>query len=758
MPTSIVPVELMQEPTATVALIPEPAATESRIITTEAMVEDIEIRLLESFPIQVHVVARGNLPDGCTEIAEVTEEREGNTFRVTITTSRPADKMCAQMLVPFEEVIRLDVVGLSAGMYTVDVNGVSDTFEFTMDNAMIEPAQSRGKYVPTFEESPCPFTVPKNAAVKCGFVVVPEDHAHPDSPTIRLAVAVVSDHSDEHQPDPVILLSGGPGEKVVANAPAIAQILASVYQHRDLIIFDQRGVGLSEPALECPEWEKVNFELLDEADPDAALRISFEAIMACRDRLVSEGRNLSAYNTAQNAADVNAIRIALGYDRVNLYGGSYGSLVAQATMRDYPEIIRSVVMNSVVPLERSIFVDTSTTVPNTFLQLVDACAEDDVCNSAYPDLQDVLFEVIDRLNAEPIPITVTNPLDGQSYAALLTGDAVRGNLSVALYTTQLLPAVPQAIYDVYNGDYLLMTQLSSARLALFGALSRGMTFSVVCTEDLIGRSPEELLEKRAAFPEQLVGDVDPEAIIEYGIFGICEHWPVEEAGSWIKEALISDIPTLLMMGELDHVAPPQFGRQVAENLSNSTFFEFPGVGHNVIVASECARSIAGDFVGDPTRVLDGSCIAEMQGVAFDVPGEAEELVLEPFTDAERGFSGLIPVGWQELQPANLARGSSALDQAYFVLEAQPGTAAELFANLAGQLGLDPELEPIAHAKAGNFAWDFYTFERRGNPVDLALTEDDQKAYFVFLMSPPDEHDTLYKQLFQPAVKAMASLR
>jgi len=749
--------EPTQQPTATAEPVLEPTAAEGPIITGEAMVGGIEILLLESFPIQVHVVAKGNLSDGCTEIAEVTEERERNTFRVIISTARPADKMCAQILVPFEEVIPLEVVGLPAGVYTVDVNGVSDTFEFTMDNAVIEPARSRGEYVPTFEEGPCPFAVPEDAAVECGFIVVPEDHSHPDGPTIRLAVAVVKDHSDEHQPDPVMLLSGGPGEKIMANAPAMAQILAAVYQHRDLIIFDQRGVGLSEPALECPEWEKMNFDLLDEADPNAALRISFEAVMACRDRLVRERHNLSAYNTAQNAADVNAIRIALGHDKVNLYGGSYGSMLAQATMRDHPEIIRSVVMNSVVPLEGSIFVDTSTTVPDTFLRLVNACAEDDACSSAYPDLQNVLFEVIDRLNAEPVPITVTNPLGGRSYAALLTGDAVRGNLSVALYTTQLLPAVPQAIYDVYNGDYALMTQLSSARLAFLGALSRGMTFSVVCAEDLIGRSPEELLEKRAAFPEQLVGDINPEAIIDYGIFSICEHWPVEEGSPWIKEPLVSDIPTLLMGGELDHVAPPQFGRQVAENLSNSTFFEFPGVGHNVIVASECARSIAGDFVEDPTVTPDAGCITEMRGVAFDVPGEAEELVLEPFTDVERGFSGLIPVGWQELQPANLARGGSALDQAYFVLEAQPGTAAELFASLAGQLGLDPELEPIGHATVGNFPWDFYTFERRGNPVDLALAEDSEKAYFVFLMSPPDEHDALYRQLFQPAVEAMASL-
>lgn len=147
----------------------------------------------------------------------------------------------------------------------------------------------------------------------------------------------------------------------------------------------------------------------------------------------------------------------------------------------------------------------------------------------------------------------------------------------------------------------------------------------------------------------------------------------------------------------------------------------------------------------------------MSGVAFDLPGEAPALVLEPFSDEERGFGGLVPAGWQELAPANLARGNSALDPAYFVLEATPGTAAELFAGLAGQLDLDPDLEPVATAEVGHFTWDFYAFERRGNPADLALAEDEEKAYFVFLLSPEDEHDVLYEQLFLPAVEAMAPL-
>jgi inhibitor of cysteine peptidase len=113
---------------------PMPGDQGGEVITGQARVEEIEILILESFPVQVNVVARGNLPDGCTTIDQTEEKREGNTFLVTITTVRPPDRACTEALVPFEEVISLDVAGLAAGTYTVDVNRVRDTFELAVDN------------------------------------------------------------------------------------------------------------------------------------------------------------------------------------------------------------------------------------------------------------------------------------------------------------------------------------------------------------------------------------------------------------------------------------------------------------------------------------------------------------------------------------------------------------------------------------------------------------------------------------------------
>jgi hypothetical protein len=327
----------------------------------------------------------------------------------------------------------------------------------------------------------------------------------------------------------------------------------------------------------------------------------------------------------------------------------------------------------------------------------------------------------------------------------------------ALYLTPLIPAVPQAIYDVFNGKYDLMTQLTSQKLLFYSAISRGMTYSVVCSEDLIGRTPDDLLDIELALPRQLRSDVEQELVIEYGIFGICENWPVEEADPSFKDPLLSDIPTLILEGELDPVTPPEYGRLVAGHLSNAYFFEFPGFGHAGESTSECALSITAAFINDPMTEPAATCMAEMPGLAFDVPSEAEELVLEPFTYQEHGFSGLVPAGWTESSPLNFKRGQSALDPTVFVQDALELSKDELLNLLSAQLGFDPLMESSATAQLGNFTWDFYEFVIRTYPVDLALSEEGGKSYFVLLISPEDEHEALHQQVFLPAVDALTPL-
>ncbi len=627
---------------------------------------------------------------------------------------------------------------------------------------MIAPAVAQTSFEPFFEETPCPFDLPgiveEGREVVCGYVHVLEDHADPGGPTIRLAVVIVKDDSVTHRADPLLVLSGGPGQKTVRQAYALAQVIRPSAPNRDVILFDQRGVGYSEPALECPEFVDAMFATLDEADPLVAGQARIDALVACGTRLAGEGINLAGYTTAQNAADVDDIRRALGYEVVNLYGGSYGSLLAQAAMRERPDGIRSVIMDSVVPIEKSLFVDTATSAANAILHLVDTCSADAVCNAAYPDLKGVLFETIDRLNADPVTVTVTNPLDGQKHEAILTGDSIRENLFRFLYAASIIPVLPQAVYDVHSGDYDLMTQLSGQGLALMDVLSMGMEISVLCTDDLIGRTPEEYVALLEGLPRQLAGSLDPETAARFTYFRLCDAWPVEEADPAVKAPLVSDIPTLVLAGEFDPITPPDYARLVASHLTNAYFWEFPGIGHGVVGSGHCAEAVVQAFLDDPATAPDARCVDTLPGIDFDVPEEAEAIVvMEPVTYAASGFQGVVPAGWEEPAPMNYKRGQNALDPTLFAQDAVPLSSVELRDLLAVQLGQGDMPDPMTTQALGAFTWMLYRFAIQTYTADLAIAESDKPAYFVLLVSSPDEHDALYEQVFLPAVAALRPL-
>lgn len=600
-----------------------------------------------------------------------------------------------------------------------------------------------------FEESPCPFQIPgghiEGETILCGYVVVPEDHAKPGGSTIRLATAIFKSHNQPGQPDPLIFLSGGPGEKTVAYVAPLAEHLSGFNQDRDLVFFDQRGVGLSEPALECPEFVDALFDILEEPVAEKAQRIIFESTLACKDRLVAEGTNLAAYTTAQNAADVEDIRVAMGYERVNLFGGSYGSLLAQVVMREHPDHIRSVIIDSTVPVGKSLLIDIPTTAVKAALHLMESCAADQACNTAYPDLENVLYDTVEQLNEQPIPVTLANPLDGQNHEALLSGEMVFGNLVFFLYQTPIIPTLPQAIYNVANGDYDLMIQLSSRKLAAYDALSRGMNLSVLCTEDLVGRTPEDYLEIRLQMPPALAGRADPEDFIEYGFFGICEHWPVEPADPAIKEPVTSEISTLVLGGEFDPVTPPEYGRLVAETLRNSYFYEFPSIGHSVAVADECAREITAAFLDAPMTEPDASCRERLK-IEFVLPIDFDHIPMEAVTIPEFGIQALVPEGWTQVKPE------------YYI---SPDTTIELVIKENTQE--DPQdflktwgaSEPMAELESHVLTWQLYESRLPDhNVAGYAATAPSAGGFFmVLIVTTPAQQEQLYDSVFIPILEA-----
>lgn len=473
------------------------------------------------------------------------------------------------------------------------------------------PTQSE---IAVYEVSECRFDVPRGQTVQCGFLSVPEDRRQTGGPTLRLHVAIFRSHSSNPAPDPIVYLEGGPGGKSLKAVPLIFnRRFAPFLADRDFIMFDQRGVGFSEPALDCPEAIEVVHDTLDQdLSFEETVALSAEAILACRDRLVREGVNLEAFTSAESAADLKDLRRALGYDEWNLYGISYGTRLALTAMRDFPEGIRSVILDSTVPLEVNLYTQLSPDADRAFDVLFNGCAVSPICNAAYPDLGVTFFEVVEQLNKAPVVNSITNPLTGETFDALTTGDDLVEVVFQSLYSTEIIPVLPQIIYDARRGRFGLLALLQGSFLADLEFISHGMHLSVQCGEEIPFTTIEEIAASSEAYPE-FQGNFDSTSI-----FDLCQSWGARRADPVENQPVRSDIPTLVLAGEYDPITPPAWGQLAAENLSNSFYFEFPGVGHGASLGSSCALSVVSAFLDTPGSEPDASCIAGMGGPAFVV--------------------------------------------------------------------------------------------------------------------------------------------
>jgi pimeloyl-ACP methyl ester carboxylesterase len=255
-------------------------------------------------------------------------------------------------------------------------------------------AQTAEGLVPRFEPARCPKLPGAEEVTKasCGYLVVLEDRNRPTGRTIRLMVAKYPARSTEKQADPVVYLAGGPGD--IAPLDVNGLIAADFIRDRDIYVVSQRGTMFSEPALTCASIDNFARELLGlRFYSQATKRAHLAATEACHRELAATGADLSVYNSTESAADFADLRKVFGYETWNVYGMSYGSYLAQTLMRDHPEGIRSVVLDSVLP--------TTYTVPpnwwNTragFDNLFQACAAEPACNAAHPHLEETFTGLV----------------------------------------------------------------------------------------------------------------------------------------------------------------------------------------------------------------------------------------------------------------------------------------------------------------------------------------------------------------------------
>lgn len=610
-------------------------------------------------------------------------------------------------------------------------------------------------YTPVFEQDTCRFAEPRGREITCGFVTVPENREDPGGNRVRIAVAVVKAEVGPTADDPIFYLDGGPGgESIEPLEFTFDQVFEPFAQTRDLVFFDQRGIGLSEPSLDCVEDLDLTYELLDRDLPNTELlALQYEAVQACHDRLVEKGIDLSQYNSATNAADVADIRIALGYDEINLLGISYGTRLAQTVMRDHPEGIRSVVLDSVYTPDVDLTVSTPANLDRALHELFEGCAESTECAELYPDLEERLFALVQELDADPLLIRASDFINGDEYDVIVDGGGLLGVVFQGLYSEQIIPTLPQLVDEIENGSTATLSQLVSINLSNIPFLSLGMHLSVQCAEEVPFSDPAAVDAADDPYPE--FGDFfETAANIGPPVFELCSIWDVPALPALENEPVSSDIPTLVLAGEYDPITPPEWGRRVTRTLRNSRFLLAPGLGHGASLGSDCTALLSLAFIENPTGTLDTTCIDELPAPSW--AGTPSAIVGFELVEVEvAGFGAAVktlkPDTWDEFQPGVFIRGSSGVDQTSLIIQPFPPSFTEdQLADLFGSnLGAADGLVPQPDFEG----WRRWTTSLQGFTIDIAVRTFEDTQVLVAFISSESERDLLLSSVFEPVLTA-----
>jgi pimeloyl-ACP methyl ester carboxylesterase len=650
--------------------------------------------------------------------------------------------------------------------------------------AQTPEAESTEEFAGTLSDRACPNIGPagerEGDTYFCGIMTVPENYDKPTGKQLQISFAVLKSYSRAPLPDPMIYLDGGPGGSSLQSIAGQAQIWEGARKYRDVIIFDQRGTKYSN-RLNCDpyrfgfnyllendeEFQELYAEIQDLTDaeslPSTVLQIIYEA---CADGLTEAGYDLTQFNSANSVKDIFALSNALGYDEINLVGISYGTRLALTAMRDHPQQIRSVVIDSVYPLDVNGIEWFPRQADEPINRIVQTCENDRECNRAFPNFRenlqtisqglaesnpDALFGLYALFNAtntfpalaEYLPLIIeeivagngTPTLDAVQAGDLPAEDATEnqpgegddmllqaqdlqetaeslflmaamqeqaqrpgallmkkigeamaplsreenGTAAIALlslliyfpepsadvlggFVTEFLPeeAQEELLADIEELDaselqyvYDLINDLSDEISEDSGGYTQGMYFAVECQEEAPFNdvAVAEASIEQTNFPE--LARLSLASSMQ--IATVCDIWPNAEPDPIETEPVVSDIPTLILVGDWDTQTPASWGKPLLEHLSNATLVEAPSAGHGVIFHSTCSYDIFLAFLASPEATLNLNCLRGLEP-NFVTASEARAQIAEIYgedggTETQEGEEGTVdPDTGEEQEP------------------------------------------------------------------------------------------------------------
>lgn len=452
--------------------------------------------------------------------------------------------------------------------------------------------------------SPCQIQDLNGIAVynaECADFAVPENPAKPEGRSIELRVARVPAINREKEPDPLFLLAGGPGMGATALYGNVAPAFRRIHRNRDIVLVDQRGTGSSN-ALNCPTDD---LEMMS-ATPEQ-LRDEAERCL----KTLSEHADVAYYTTSVAVQDLDHVRAALGYERINLYGGSYGTRVAQHYLRRFPRHTRSVILDGVIAPEQILGPDTAIDAERALESVLARCTRAAACKRKFGNPAEAYRALRESLKSKPVSVTLPDPTTGIPRTIQFGPMQLALVLRLAIYSSEQAALLPLALsFAQQSGNFaplagqFLMTLRTVDEIA-----SYGMHNSVVCTEDVPFFDTVKI--DREKLEATFLGAAQVDALQS-----ICAIWPHGPIDADLHAPLQSDVPVLLLSGGNDPVTPPANGEKAKAGLENSLHLVLPDLGHGQI-AAPCMDRVMADFIRLGTvKGLDTSCTRRAKPMPF----------------------------------------------------------------------------------------------------------------------------------------------
>ena len=462
------------------------------------------------------------------------------------------------------------------------------------------PTPAAAGPAPALKLAPCEIKAsfgPQARDAECGTWSVAEDPTKPGGKRIALKVAVIRARAKDRDraPDPVFFLAGGPGQSAIDGYLAAPQAFDRILRKRDLVLVDQRGTGGSN-RMQCPD----DLDAEDMADYDRARMVALT-----RECLAQLPGDPALYTTSLAIDDLDAVRVALGYDRIDLYGGSYGTRVALSYLKYHEASTRAVIIDAVVPQDLALGPDIAAQSQRALDETFARCAADAACHAAFPTLVDDFASLKARLKAGPVEVAMRDPVDGKPLVTKLTYGEMTGAVRILLYGPESAAMLPLMLNQAAHGDLApIAAQVMLTLRQTTDMLALGMHNSVVCAEDA-----PYFQDDAAAAAREAASYLGPLAA---GVIrDMCSVWPKGPVKPGFKEPVTSAVPVLLLSGEHDPITPPAYAERAARTLANSRHIVAPGQGHTVL-SRGCLPRVAAEFLDalDP-KGLNAACVKEL---------------------------------------------------------------------------------------------------------------------------------------------------